>query len=63
VADVHRLLEVGVLEARPSLEHEDVLRVHVRGAVQLGQPPGGDRAAEPGAHDADVDALGHGYLR
>ena len=26
--------------------------------VQLGQPVGGDRAAEPGPHDADVDALG-----
>ena len=63
VADVHRLLEVGVLEARPALEHEDVLRVHVRRAVELGEPPRGDRAAEAGPDDADVDALGHRYFR
>src|SRR5688500_4310450 len=63
VADVHGLLEVGVLEAGPALEHEDVLRVDVGRAVELGQTPGRDRASEAGPDDADVDALGHLYFR
>ena len=45
-----------------ALEDQDVLRVGTRRAVELGQPPRGDRAAEPGSDDADVDALGH-YAR
>jgi hypothetical protein len=64
VVDVHRLLEVGViLEAPAALDDEDVLRVGVGGRVQLGEPPRGDRAAEPAAGDEDVHALGHGYGR
>ena len=58
VLDVHRLAEVGVLVAGAALEHHHA-RALPGGAVQLRQPVGGDRAAEAGPHDADVDALGH----
>ena len=47
-----------VLVPAPALEHHDAGRL-AGGLVQLGEPEGGDRAAEPGPDDADVDALGH----
>ena len=59
---VHRLLELGVLEAAAALEDDDALRVDAGRLVELGQPPGGDRAAEAAAGDADVEALAHGRL-
>jgi hypothetical protein len=59
VVDVHRLAEVGVLEAPAALQHDDRARVGPRGAVELGEPEGRDRAAEAGPGDEDVDALGH----
>ena len=43
----------------PPLEDSDALRVGARGGVQLGEPPGGDRAPEAAAGDDDVEALGH----
>ncbi len=59
VADVHRLAEVVGAEVATALEHRDPGRVLARGLVELGKPPGGDRAAESGPDDADVDTLGH----
>ena len=58
MADVHRLAEIGVALALAALEDDDA-RVLVCGAVELGQAPGGDRAAEAGADDADVHPLRH----
>ena len=58
VLEVHRLAEVGVLVAAAALEHHHA-RALPGGAVELREPVGGDRPAEPGPDDADVDALGH----
>ena len=60
VVDVHRLAEVGVPIAPAALQDHDRLWVHPGDPVELGQPPGGDRAAEPRAHDDHVDVLAHG---
>src|SRR5436190_2033498 len=38
-------------------------RVLARGVVELGEAPGCDRAPEPRADDADVDALRHKLTR
>ena len=59
VVHVHRLAEVGVLVAAAALEHQDPRGVDAGRAVQLGEPPGGDRTAEARPDDADVYALGH----
>ena len=55
---VHGLPEVGVLVAGAVVEDEDARRL-AGCAVELGQPEGGDRAAESRPNDADVEALGH----
>jgi hypothetical protein len=59
VLDVHGLAVVHVAAALAALEHHDVARVGPGGGVQLGQPVGGDRAAEAGAGDKDVDLFGY----
>jgi hypothetical protein len=59
VLDVHRLPEVRVAESLAALEHDDPPRVLARGAIELGETPGGDRPTEAGADDADVHALRH----
>ena len=43
-----RVRQVLVREPRAGLEHADAVAL-------LGQPQRGDRAAEPGAHDQDVE--------
>ena len=58
VVDVHRLPEVR-WPLRSPRSSTITLGSLVGSAVELGQPPGGDRAAEPAADDADVDPLSH----